>query len=93
MACIEHAACIGGGWAARFVLNGIDVAVHDPDSETGNHDRSEQGTALPGLRTSRRCWRATRYHDRSFSHRGHRPHEAGRHVRSHTGSTGRVAVP
>ena len=39
MACIERAACIGGGvigggWAARFVLNGIDVAVHDPDPET-----------------------------------------------------------
>lgn len=24
---------IGGGWAARFVLNGIDVAVHDPNPE------------------------------------------------------------
>ena len=37
---IERAACIGGGvigsgWAARFVLNGIDVAVHDPDPDTG----------------------------------------------------------
>ena len=36
---IERAACIGGGvigsgWAARFVLNGIDVAVFDPDPET-----------------------------------------------------------
>ena len=35
---IERAACIGGGvigsgWAARFVLNGIDVAVHDPDPD------------------------------------------------------------
>ena len=40
MACIERAACIGGGvigggWAARFVLNGIDTAVCDPDPETG----------------------------------------------------------
>ena len=39
MACIQRAACIGGGvigggWAARFVLNGIDTAVHDPDPET-----------------------------------------------------------
>jgi carnitine 3-dehydrogenase len=25
---------IGGGWAARFALNGIDVAVFDPDTET-----------------------------------------------------------
>ena len=24
---------IGGGWAARFVLNGWDVAVFDPDPE------------------------------------------------------------
>ena len=36
---IERAACIGGGvigsgWAARFVLNGIDVTVHDPDPDT-----------------------------------------------------------
>ena len=35
---IERAACIGGGvigsgWAARFVLNGIDAAVHDPDPD------------------------------------------------------------
>ena len=37
---IERAACvgggvIGGGWAARFVLNGIDVSMYDPDPETG----------------------------------------------------------
>ena len=37
---IGRAACIGGGvigsgWAARFVLNGIDAAVYDPDPETG----------------------------------------------------------
>ena len=36
---IERAACIGGGvigsgWAARFILNGIDVSVFDPDPET-----------------------------------------------------------
>ena len=36
---IGRAACIGGGvigsgWAARFVLNGIDAAVHDPDPKT-----------------------------------------------------------
>ena len=24
---------IGGGWAARFLLNGWDVAVFDPDPE------------------------------------------------------------
>jgi carnitine 3-dehydrogenase len=24
---------IGGGWAARFALNGIDVRIHDPDPE------------------------------------------------------------
>ena len=37
---IKRAACIGGGvigsgWAARFVLHGIDVSVCDPDPETG----------------------------------------------------------
>ena len=40
MSRIERAACIGGGvigsgWAARFVLHGIDVSVFDPDPETG----------------------------------------------------------
>tara|TARA_R110002020_G_scaffold176756_26_gene369339 strand:- start:3446 stop:4951 length:1506 start_codon:yes stop_codon:yes gene_type:complete len=35
---IHKAACIGGGvigggWIARFLLNGIDVAVHDPHPE------------------------------------------------------------
>src|SRR5947199_5920017 len=24
---------IGGGWAARFVLNGVDVRLYDPDPE------------------------------------------------------------
>lgn len=38
MADIRKAACIGGGvigagWAARFLLNGIDVALYDPDPE------------------------------------------------------------
>lgn len=28
------AGVIGGGWAARLVLNGIDVALYDPDPET-----------------------------------------------------------
>ena len=37
---IERAACIGGGvigsgWAARFLLNGIDTAICDPDPDTG----------------------------------------------------------
>ncbi len=25
---------IGGGWAARFLLNGVDVALYDPDPDT-----------------------------------------------------------
>lgn len=29
------AGVIGAGWAARLVLNGIDVIVHDPDPEAG----------------------------------------------------------
>ena len=24
---------IGGGWAARFLLNGVDVKLYDPDPE------------------------------------------------------------
>ena len=24
---------IGGGWAARFLLNGVDVRLYDPDPE------------------------------------------------------------
>src|SRR5947209_7570334 len=26
---------IGGGWAARFLLNGVDVRLHDPDPDAG----------------------------------------------------------
>ncbi|MEE1577629.1 MAG: 3-hydroxyacyl-CoA dehydrogenase NAD-binding domain-containing protein, partial [Deltaproteobacteria bacterium] len=26
---------IGGGWAARLLLNGIDVRIHDPHPEAG----------------------------------------------------------
>ena len=33
-AAIVGGGVIGGGWAARFLLNGWDVAVYDPDSET-----------------------------------------------------------
>ena len=36
---VERVACIGGGvigsgWAARFVLNGIDASIHDPNPDT-----------------------------------------------------------
>ncbi|MCY3829141.1 MAG: 3-hydroxyacyl-CoA dehydrogenase NAD-binding domain-containing protein [Rhodospirillaceae bacterium] len=42
---IERAACIGGGvigggWAARFVLNGIDVAICDPDPDAERKART-----------------------------------------------------
>jgi len=33
-ACIVGGGVIGGGWAARFLLNGWDVAVFDPDPES-----------------------------------------------------------
>ena len=47
---IERAACIGGGvigsgWAARFVLNGIDAAVYDSDPETGRKTNEVLGNA------------------------------------------------
>ena len=50
MARIERAACIGGGvigsgWAARFVLNGIDAAVHDPGPDTGRKVNEVLGNA------------------------------------------------
>jgi carnitine 3-dehydrogenase / betainyl-CoA thioesterase len=32
-AAVVGAGVIGSGWAARFVLNGIDVSVYDPDPE------------------------------------------------------------
>jgi carnitine 3-dehydrogenase len=51
---------IGGGWAARFVQNGIDVAIYDPDPEAerkigevlANADRalSKLTNAPPGKR-------------------------------------------
>jgi carnitine 3-dehydrogenase len=31
---------IGGGWAARFVLNGVDVAVFDPDPQSERRVRA-----------------------------------------------------
>ena len=42
---IQRAACIGGGtigagWAARFALNGIDVAVCDPDPDAERKARA-----------------------------------------------------
>ncbi|MYF06620.1 MAG: L-carnitine dehydrogenase, partial [Rhodospirillaceae bacterium] len=42
---IERAACIGGGvigggWAARFALNGIDVAICDPDPDAERKTRA-----------------------------------------------------
>ena len=39
---------IGGGWAARFLLNGWDVAVFDPDPETGR----KIGAVLDNARAS-----------------------------------------
>lgn len=40
---------IGAGWAARFLLNGIDVAIYDPDPEIGR----KVETVLAG---ARRAW-------------------------------------
>ena len=33
------AGVIGGGWTARFLLNGIDVKIHDPNPEAGRRLR------------------------------------------------------
>ena len=43
---------IGGGWAARFLLNGWDVAVHDPDPQAErkiNEVLANARRALPAL--------------------------------------------
>ncbi|WP_299965707.1 carnitine 3-dehydrogenase [uncultured Roseobacter sp.] len=43
---------IGGGWAARFLLNGWDVRVHDPGPEAASRIEaviSNARRALPGL--------------------------------------------
>ncbi|HEX7390916.1 MAG TPA: carnitine 3-dehydrogenase, partial [Acidiphilium sp.] len=39
-AAIVGAGVIGAGWAARLVLNGIDVAVHDPHPEAERRTRA-----------------------------------------------------
>ncbi len=36
---------IGGGWAARFLLNGVDVRVYDPDPEAGRKLAETVGNA------------------------------------------------
>ncbi|MDE2435250.1 MAG: carnitine 3-dehydrogenase [Sphingomonadales bacterium] len=44
-AAIVGGGVIGAGWAARFLLNGIDVAVFDPDPETGRKTAEVVGNA------------------------------------------------
>lgn len=55
MAKISKAACIGGGvigagWAARLVLNGIDVALYDPDPQASR----KVGEVVDGARRAYR---------------------------------------
>ena len=40
---------IGAGWAARFVLNGIDVAIYDPDPEVERKTAAVIGNARRAL--------------------------------------------
>jgi len=54
MANLHKAAMIGGGvigagWAARFVLNGIDVAIYDPDPEIERKTMAVIGNARRAL--------------------------------------------
>jgi carnitine 3-dehydrogenase len=51
-AAIVGGGVIGGGWAARFLLNGWDVGVFDPDPEAGRkigEVLANARRALPGL--------------------------------------------
>lgn len=51
-AAIVGGGVIGGGWAARFLLNGWDVAVYDPDPEAERKTGevlANARRALPGL--------------------------------------------
>jgi carnitine 3-dehydrogenase len=41
---------IGGGWAARFLLHGVDVQLYDPDPEAGRK-------VAEMLENARRAWR------------------------------------
>jgi carnitine 3-dehydrogenase len=41
---------IGGGWAARFVLNGVDVRLFDPDPETARKVDAMLGNARRAYR-------------------------------------------
>ena len=50
---------IGAGWAARFLLNGCDVSIFDPDPEIARkletviaNARRAQAKLFPGLSTS-----------------------------------------
>ena len=52
---------IGGGWAARFLLNGWDVAVFDPDPEA----ERKIGEVLGNARRARR-----RFYDRAMPGEG-----------------------
>ena len=52
IAAIIGGGVIGGGWAARFLLNGWDVRVFDPDPEAKRKIGEVLGNArrsLPGL--------------------------------------------
>ncbi|MEM6897112.1 MAG: 3-hydroxyacyl-CoA dehydrogenase NAD-binding domain-containing protein, partial [Pseudomonadota bacterium] len=52
IAAILGGGVIGGGWAARFLLNGWDVQVYDPDPEAARKIEAVLGNArrsLPGL--------------------------------------------
>jgi carnitine 3-dehydrogenase len=59
---IARAACIGGGvigagWIARLVLNGIDVAIFDPDPEAARKVEAVLENALQTPISSRRACR------------------------------------
>ena len=55
---------IGAGWAARFLLNGVDVAIYDPDPEI---ERKVAAVLDNARRAAARVRRAPRYGPRAHA--------------------------
>ena len=48
---------IGGGWAARFLLNGVDVVMYDPDPEAERSAHEEVLAQIDKSSNNKTVWR------------------------------------